>query len=235
MLSEVAPDLETDVIKDILPQQAELDVMLDRLPPYPADASLAVVDPLVLPGDWSEAAESEQPENHFAGYSAYTRATTSMLVHFLNDRLSAKANVWALRHLLALSLFAQELLHISSAQSPAFSSQVDRADLEHIVAQIRRLTTYLLSHTGNEGWLSQVADNLVKGKIQPNADGVEHLLHALIRSPKNEDNVRESRILHIILQHLLASASKSDADQFVQLARTIERKGISRLILLLHT
>lgn len=222
MLADPSLDLTINAMEDIFPDRQQLDEILDALPTSPAESCLAVNDPLVLPGDFNDDTDSPTPAYDFAGYTSYSRIVNALLSYFLDDRQAAKENIWALRHFLALAVWAQDRLNLQAAQSPVFGQTVSRAELEEVVSKTRRISSYLLAPASQEGWLQRTIRGLQQG--QPiSTDGIESLLHGLIR-PKI-DCMRESRILHAILQHVLSDATKEDADDIVQLARGLERKG----------
>ena len=71
-------------MEDVFPQKAELSAMLQTLPNYPTDPSMAVIDPLCL---FEEDQESEpQSVVDSAGYSSYARIVTAMLLYFTVPR-----------------------------------------------------------------------------------------------------------------------------------------------------
>ena len=208
----------------IFPDKQEFDKMLDSLPSYPSHVSLAAVDPLVLPGDWDEEQEEVQPELDIFGYSAYARVVSSLLLCYVDNRDSARQNIWALRHFLALALYAKDALDVPSVTSPAFGKNVSKSDLEDIISRADQIAAYLLTHSVDDGWFARSLPRLISGKVDANADGVERLLEGLV-NPRSGDSSRESRILHSILKHMLPGVSKSEADQFIMLGRTVEKKG----------
>lgn len=227
MLSKASDLLETNLTLDVSPAQPELDSMLKRLPEQPAHVSLAVVDSLVLPSDWKEPELAEVPEFDSIGFSSYARGVLFLLLHHLDDRSVANENIWALRHFQSLSLYAKDLMHASSVEGAVFASHLNQDAVEDIVNKVEQVSTYVVSHKLDDGWFSRVLPNLSAGKLGPNADGIERLLHGFICT--GEDNIRESRVLHSILRHVLSGATKADADQLLMLARRIEKKGILRL------
>ncbi|KAJ3553232.1 hypothetical protein NM688_g3725 [Phlebia brevispora] len=222
MLTDPSLELPINVMEDILPRQEQLDGMLEELPTSPTEVCLAVIDPLVLPGDFSEVEHPAPSAYDYAGFATYSRVVDALMSYFLDDRQAARENVWALRHFIALAIWAKDLLNVQASQSPVFSQRVSKAELENIALKAQQLASYLLAPASEEGWSQRVVRSLLQAKPQVPADGVEALLHTLVR-PKS-DSMRESRILHIVLQHVLAGASKSDADDFIQLARSLEKK-----------
>ncbi|KZT68385.1 hypothetical protein DAEQUDRAFT_727954 [Daedalea quercina L-15889] len=214
-----------DFLEDILPTRPFLDDILDHLPAIPSDASLAVIDLLVPPvslcGDTSPSA----PHTDTFGMSQYARVVEALLLSLLDDRRAAKTNVWALRHLLALSLYADEVIQIPNSNSPVFGTGVSRTALSDLVMKVRRVATYVLSSSQDEGWHAAVVGAIAADKEDSWLDTVGGLIYDLINHGKQFDTVRESRILHVVLEHAFSSISKAEADQWVQLARKLERRA----------
>lgn len=198
--------------------------MLDVLPGQPSSISLAVYDTLVFSGDWDQPEASEALFDK-RGYSSYARAVDALLLHLLRRRDLAKNNLWALRHLYALELYAKDLLDVPETQSVIFSSKVARDSLKDLTSRINQLAAYLLAEDHEDGWLAQVASSLSQKKTSAVSYGIERLLQALCGPVHGAQAFRESRILHAVLRHLLAGASKQDAEQFLMLARSIEKTG----------
>jgi E3 ubiquitin-protein ligase listerin len=224
ILSGNSLNLGIDLADRVFLDQSELGRLLDSLPAHPSHDSLAVIDPLVLPGDWDKEEMEAFEEFDAFGYSSYARATTSPLLYFLDDRDAARRNIWALRHFLAVALYAKDVLHVPSADSPVFAKRVSKADLEDIVSKTDQLAAYLLTHSIDDGWFAGTLPRLTSGKVDAHADGVEQLLESLI-NPRSGDSIRESRILHSVLRHILPNVTKAEADQFILLGRSIEKKG----------
>lgn len=223
MLSKASDLLGENLTLDVSPAQPELDSMLKRLPDQPAHVSLAVVDPLVLPSDWEEPELAEVPEFDSIGFSSYARGVLFLLLHHLDDRSIANENIWALRHFQSLAVYAKDLVHASSVESAVFASHLSKDTLEDIVNKVEQVSTYVVSHKLDDEWFSRVLPNLSAGKLGPNADGIERLLHGYVCA--GEDSIRESRVLRSILRHVFSGATKGDADQLLMLARKIEKKG----------
>ena len=225
MLSKIDAELGVALTDDVFLGQQELDKLLNSLPTYPPQVSVAVVEPLILLGDQDdEEGEDLQAEFDAFGYSSYARIVAFFLHHYLNSRDAAKANSWALRHFQALALYAKDILYTPGAQSAVFGKNASKVDLEDIISKVDRLSAYLLVHLVDDGWFSRTIPHLSAGKAASSSDGMARLLDGLFY-PRDGDNVRESRILHAILKHVLADVSKAEADQLLLLARSIEKKG----------
>ncbi|KAH9835414.1 uncharacterized protein C8Q71DRAFT_765758 [Rhodofomes roseus] len=221
------PDASFDVepLVDIVPSEVSLDDMLDNLSAVPGDASLAVVDPLVPPASLCDETALSSPDTDTSGLSRYARVVEGLALHLLDDRQAAKANAWALRHLLALSLYVDELIQIPASKSPVFSAAVSRSILHDYITKARQVATYVLSSSQDEGWHTTVVGAIIADKQDISLGPVGKLVWDLVNRGKRFDTVRESRILHTILEHIFGSISKTEAEQWVQLARKLERQA----------
>ena len=197
--------------------------MLDDLSPDPIHPCLAILEPIVH----TESSFESQPETSSLfddrGYSAYARVVEGLTHAFAQDRRTAKDNMWALRHLLALSLYASDLVHIPWAPNPAFDQQVPRAQLNDLLSKIQQVSTYLLTSSADDGWRSKVITSILNNRPFGGSDGLVGFLTDSITMAKDIDNVREARILCRILQRVLDEADKDEADQWVMLARKMEK------------
>ena len=211
--------------QDILPSSASLEQMLDGLPSVPGDSSLAVLDPLIPPVSLYNEVDIPTPETDSRGMSVYARAVDALLLVLLNDRHWAKTNGWALRHLLALALYADDLIRVPSSQSPIFAGTVSKAMLNDLVTRSKQVAAYVLSTSAqDEGWHAAVVSAITSGD-DSHLDAVGALVYGLVSYGKRFDTVRESRILHVVLEHVFGNASREDAQQWAQLGRALERQG----------
>lgn len=227
-LAAFAPKL--DVLKDIIPSQEDVDAMLDSLSADPIDASLAVLDPLVPPSSAFSNKRFSPPPCDSRGYSTYARVLIALLQIFIDDRQLAKANIWALRHLLALSLYAEDFVGVTTAKSPVFLREALSSGLDELVSRVQQVTTYILTSSARDGWRHGVLGVLNEGKTSDNLDSLSKFLVDVIRHAQSNDSGRESRILHRVLQHAFDDADKTEADLWILFARKIEKTG--RLLLL---
>lgn len=213
---------------DILPSRTPLDEMLDRLPSVAGDSSLAVLDPLVPPVSLYNEVDIPTPVTDSYGMSAYARAVEALLLVLLDDRHLAKTNGWALRHFLALAFYADDLVRVTNSKNPVFFGTVSNAALNDLVTKSRQVATYVLSTSSqDEGWHKAVVSAINAGSQGHGLDAVGTLVYDLVIYGKRFDTVRESRILHTVLAHAFGNASKADAQEWVQLGRTLERQGSS--------
>lgn len=211
---------------DIFPSRDELDAMLDGLPSSPFDTSLAVVDPLVPPASFYESQHLSDQVYDSSGYSMYARIVDALLLHLVQDRHSAKEHIWALRHIIALSLYANDSLQSPTSPSPVFANQASGTTLQEITIRAQQITAYLLSSTQEEGWHGNLVAAMLANKADDSLDGIGRLVSSLINHGKRQDTVRESRILHLILQHAINNSSKEEAEGWMTIARKLEKPGI---------
>ncbi|RDX54789.1 hypothetical protein OH76DRAFT_1398200 [Lentinus brumalis] len=224
-LSASSFSAEVNVLSEIFPSRADLDGMLEALPSAPLHASLAVIDPLVPPPSQYRTSKTVPLEHDVQGFSKYARIVHGLLLHLADDRQAARENIWALHHFLSLSIYAEDLKHLPSAESPVFSRTISRLTLQSLIDKVQQLSTYLLSPTAEEQWHSSVTNALVSQGPASGLDGVGQLVVDLIARAKRHDTVRESRVLHMILRHALSTASKDDAEQWMLVARKIEKQA----------
>jgi E3 ubiquitin-protein ligase listerin len=216
-------------VLEIVPPRDVLGKMLDALPAGPIDTSLATLDPLV-PQD-QELSKLPPGDGFFDshGYSSYARITEIMLLAFTEDRPAAKKHSWALRHIISLSIYAEELLQLSPAPSAVFDAKlVPIENLQIIELRAHQVLAYALSarlDVNDIRWHERVvAASLPDAKS--NVDGeIGQLIVDLVRKAWETDTFRESKVLHIILQHILSGATKQEADQWMFLARRLEQTG----------
>ncbi|KAF7348632.1 Delta-9 fatty acid desaturase protein [Mycena venus] len=193
-----------DVVSDVFPAKAELDAMLDVLPADPLAPSLAVLHPYLPPAS-ALRPHTRASAHDKRGYAAYARIAAGLLQALAADRRAAKENIWALRHVTALAITAEDVLAAPSAPCAVFDRSVDRSALEAIRARALQLT----------------ADDkpLVGGGALP------ELVVELVRCARRTDGSRECRVLDRVLRHVLQDADKPEADLWMAFARKIEKSA----------
>lgn len=212
---------EVDLIHDVFPTRANLDDMLAELPSDPIDSSLGVLDPLLAYS--SLVSQSHPPPCDARGFSTYGRAVFAVLLAFTGNRQLARHNLWALRHLLALAIYADDVTQVSLGVSPLFG-MVSPSELEEIVNGVQQMTTYLLGSATDEGFHERVIAALSDGKKDV-ADGLEAFLVEVVEKSKIEEGARGCRVLFRVLHHFLANASKEEADYWLAFARKLDKTG----------
>jgi hypothetical protein len=225
MIEERCPGFGVDLVGDVFLSPVALDASLALLSPDPISPSLAVLDPLIPPASMFSEDPVPIPQCDDLGYSSYARVASGLLHVFLHDRQLAKDNLWALRHIVALELYASDFLNVHGARSPVFDERAYGSDLEGLISKAQQVTTYLLTSSTDEGWRSRVVSAIMEDKEISSSDGVAGFLADLIRQAARMDNIRESRILRHVLRHVLDKVESDEAERWMLLARRLERKG----------
>lgn len=211
-------------LDDLLPTSTYLDDLLCSLRLDPASASLAIIQPLIPPSSSFDAAEGPDCEGDQQGLGVYARAVMALLYSYTENRDLARTNLWALRHFLALAIYAEELLEVPSLPNPAFSRTVAKDVLQDVLIKVQQLTAYLLTTAvADDGWHVDVVKSLLKGKRNTPLGDLAAFTVDLIQWAQDEDDSLHARILHTILQHALRDASREEADEWLLLARRLER------------
>ena len=224
VLTEDNPGVTSVTLGDILPSQARLDDELKALRSDPAHPSLAINHPLVPPSSMFDPAKGSGCSTDIYGFTSYARAVSALLSVFVEDRHAAKTSIWALRHLLVLSFYADELMQMSSSPSPVFSDRISKNVLVDLITQVRQLTAYMLVVPSEGKWhanvVSAVSDDRskVEGEL---AKFVVELVSAAMRT----GSYRDSAVLLAALQYIVGDADKGEADLWMGLARKIEKSG----------
>jgi hypothetical protein len=207
-----------------------LDQLLGDIPSDPIDSSLAVLDPLLPPPSSYQNEVVTKQIYDGRGYSKYARVVCALLQFLIEDRQLARRNFWALRHFLALSIYADDLLQIPTAPSVAFHQRISGNKLRDIIAMVHQMSTYLLTSTMDNGLHLKIIMSVSEDRADSSLGGLGGFLFDLVTNSKRLDLVRESRILRRVLQPLLANASIDEADQWMVLARKLEKTGVQDVI-----
>lgn len=222
--SLVPNSVETSLLA-VLPTQDELSNLLSSTPTGPIDDSLAVLDFFAFCSDAPEGQLSEY--DHF-GFSPYCRGVKAWIHVMLADRQIARANIWALQHILTLGHFATEILRIPHIRHPVFSTErVTVTELKEVVEASRRIAAYILASAGeSSSWHSEVIQALSGKKNLEKLDSVGQFVFSLFGQLQQTETYRESAVLYTVLQHVLPNADKMDVDGWVDIARQIEPRGL---------
>ncbi|KAH9041508.1 hypothetical protein EDB83DRAFT_2409286 [Lactarius deliciosus] len=215
-------------LDELLPTKRSFDDMLCNLRLDPATASLAILDPLIPPQSSFETAEGPDCESDQQGLGAYARGVTALLYTYADDRGLARANLWALRHFLALATYAEELLAVPSLPNPAFSRTAPENVLRDITAKAQQLTAYLLmTAAADDNWRVNAITSLLNGRRTNSLDGLASFTVELIEHAQDEDDGLHARIVHAVLRHVLRDATRDEADQWMLLARKLENDSLA--------
>lgn len=210
-------------LDELLPTKTSLDDLLCNLRLDPATPSLAILDPLIPPQSCFDTAEGPDCESDQQGLGAYARGVMALLHAYAENRGLARANLWALRHFLALAIYAEELLVVPSLPNPAFSRIASKNVLQDITARAQQLTAYLLMTAATDDNWGVNAVTLLNGRHTNSLDGLASFTVELIEHAKDEDDSLHARIVHAVLRHGLRDATRDEADQWMLLARMLEK------------
>ena len=240
-LSRRVPGVAIDILSDILPSRPELDALLDDLPNSAISPSLALID-LTIPTSTSEEdipdSIIDADDAHILPLHPYGRAVSALLTHLSSARTEARTHLWALRHVIALGVYATEYVQVGDERHAVFGGDVrpgrdpialERRDIaKELLSRIHALTTYLLGRI-EEGVHAQVVGTLLKGdRNGPSIDegGIAAFVVEVARKSIEEDTVRDALIFRTVLQHLFVDATKEDADLWLTLVRRLEKSGM---------
>lgn len=239
VVSDDTPGIPSSLLGDILPTTYRLDSKLSSLRSTPAHPILSITQSLIPP---TSAFPSSTPRSSAAsfdskGFSSYARLVSALLHTFTSDLYKAKSNTWALKHFIALAAYAEESLQLPTIEGEVFRTGLDKEVLEGLRERAKMMQAYLLvppSDMAGGSWHARVVKAAMpiaegKGRVIKSQDGIEELLLSLLEEGREEDTYRISRVLFEVLNHVLVDASKDEAEQWMTLARRLERTGMSHL------
>lgn len=240
MASDDIPGIPSSLHSDILPTVHQLDIKLSSLRSTPAHPILAITQSLVPPPSTFSSPTLESGSTSFdsIGFSSYARLVSALLQTFTSDLYKARSNIWALKHFIALATYAEESIQLPVIESEVFRTGLDKEVLEGLRERAKMMQAYLLvppSDTAGGSWHVKVVKAALpvaegKGWVTTSQDGIEDLLLSLVEDGKKEDTYRTSRVLLEVLKHVLVDAGKADTEQWMMLARRLERGGRSHLL-----
>ncbi|KAG1741443.1 uncharacterized protein EDB91DRAFT_1130453 [Suillus paluster] len=222
VISHKPRGMDITPLADVFPTQGEFKTMIDSLPSDPPDPSLAFIESIIPATSEFENSTISGLEFDSRGYSPYIRATSALLAYLGENRSIAKENMWALRHLLILGQYANDLLSVPATPSGLFGPDVSRSELRRLLGKIHQLSTYLLS-TGDDSLHSQVVSACTVTRATTSSGALVSFVVDVVNHARREDTVRDALVLRSVLKHLFASASKADSDQWLNLARSLEK------------
>ncbi|KAK2461029.1 hypothetical protein APHAL10511_006970 [Amanita phalloides] len=220
--SQHATQLHLDFVADLLPSSEMYDDMLNALSQDVIHPSLAVIDPLIA---FDEEDDAVSPEYDARGYSQYARAVSALILVLSENRQEAKQNVWALKHILSFIVYAKDLKDYPAGRSPLLSSEASNDLLDELLAKGAQITTYLLTSANETGWRENILNAVMKNTKLDGSNELSKLLVELITDAKNMDRSRATRILRMVLQHVLNDVDKVEADNWFALAKQLERNA----------
>ncbi|KAG1779464.1 hypothetical protein EV702DRAFT_1178536 [Suillus placidus] len=209
-------------LADVFPTPGKFETMINLLPSDPPDPSLAFIESIIPAIPEFENPTISGLEFDSRGYSPYIRVTSALLAYLGDNRSIAKENMWALRHILILGQYVNDALRVPATPSGLFGPDVSRSELRRLLGKVHQLSTYLLS-TGDDGLHSQVVSACTSTRATPSSDALVSFVVDVVNHAKRQDTVRDALVLRSVLKHLFASASKIDSDQWLNLARRLEK------------
>jgi len=214
-------------IMDLVPSRENLDSMLSVLPTAPADASTSLRSPLLPLSGLEDPPLVVEESYDLDGYSSYARIISLLLDAFLGDRIVAKSHPWALRHFTALCIYAEEVVDLPNSSSEVFDAKVVSSPaLQQLIYKVQQVTTYVLSDVGDgQNWHQKTTAACVDAKVQHDIGEIGEFVASLVRAAASNDNPRDARILHTILQHILSHTSKEEGDLWMGVCRKTETRG----------
>jgi hypothetical protein len=215
-----------------------LSSLLAKMSPLPIDASMAVLDPLLASSSGKYQPPSS-PTNDVHGFSSYARGVYALLEFFSANRTLAKKSLWAVRHFIALSIYAHDFQSVPAHASPAFDERAFGShglapSLSEVISRVDQMTTYLLisstEGTGEEDWRKYAVDSLLNEKETPQsqAHALSRFVVQVVNEAKRSDLPRETRVLRLVLEHVLDDdMDTATGDLWIQLSRKLERSGMA--------
>jgi hypothetical protein len=219
------PKLGVSLLDDLFPSSRTFDGMFRQLSHDPIDSTLAAVDPLIPLGTDPL---TQGPENTDSrGFSAYARIIIALLRLFLEDRNLAKQNLWALKHFIAISIFASDYQKVPAGISPVFDTTA-LTSLGEIIVKAQQITAYLFlgSFVGiQDGWRLDLVRRMIEGKYGHGKMTLEEFVEDTIRVATKSDSILDIRVLRVVLENILDELEVQEAEEWIGLARRLERNG----------
>lgn len=227
-----------DFMRDAAPSRVELDAQLDQLEANPPHASLAVIDPLVPPESSFEAADADA-RAPAATARSYAAIVSAILKHHLDNPrlLSHHTHLWTIRHFVALSIYASDLLGIpyAASKSGVFGGGAAASGvLAEVVRDVEAAMKVIFENDEPRGWRRLVLEAVQANKVDT-LDGLPRFVAEMITLSTEKETIRESRVLYRVLQRVLDDGiSSEEVDLWVGVARKLEKLGKFNNIVCVH-
>ncbi|KAI0316069.1 hypothetical protein OF83DRAFT_1284410 [Amylostereum chailletii] len=218
---------------DILPSRSRLDDLLQGIRSDPVHPCLAIPQPLVPPALAFDAEDTVVPVDR-DGFSSYARGVTSLLYFFVDNRQAARMQLWMLRHLLVLGIYAEEKIQVPALSNPAFGADIPKDILLDILGRIQQMSTYLLVVPGEPRWHVNVTTLAAGEKSTGSLDTVGEFVVDLVKVAQVDDSYRDSRVLFEVLQHIISDATQEEGDAWMVLARKLEKNSPQTSLAIVH-
>ncbi|KAJ3574319.1 hypothetical protein NP233_g1845 [Leucocoprinus birnbaumii] len=217
--------LRISMLEDFFPSSETLGGMLGRLSHNVIDSSLAAIEPLI---PTNAEPSSDGPECiDSRGFSSYARIVEALLRVFLEDRKLARQNLWALRHFIALSIFASDYQKVPTGSSPVFDAKA-LAGLGDLIIRVQQVTAYLFLGSlagAQEGWRRGVIKSVGENRLDAGRTQLENFLGAVIKVAIESDSLLDTRLLKAVLEDVLEDLEQEEADEWMGLARKLEKNA----------
>ncbi|PPQ64462.1 hypothetical protein CVT24_008472 [Panaeolus cyanescens] len=247
--SQVSTGIQINAITELLPSPQNFDSLLNDISTDSVDPSLAVSEPWLASLGLRTAKNASPPTTDHFGFSSYARLSNALLQILSESPHLAPQNLWAVRHLLALQLFASDLLAVPSSASanPAFAASAISVNLEGLVSKVKQVVpSIILAAIEGESqtWRRTVVDKLMEvesGKkeeaVKQGLTGAQAFLFGLIRQARVSETLQDSRILRIVLNQVLGKSFNdiSEAESWMLFARKIEKSAQRTSIVVVAT
>jgi hypothetical protein len=102
------------------------------------------------------------------------------------------------------------------------------AGLGEIIGKVQQITAYLLLGSlvnVPDGWRRSIVKRVGESNYSSNEMGLERFMLDIMRFAVESDGVLDTRILEIVLEDVLDDIETEEAEQWVGLARKLERRG----------
>ncbi|KAJ3986996.1 hypothetical protein F5890DRAFT_1406039 [Lentinula detonsa] len=205
-------------VESLLPSQTSFDASLDQLNGAPISRSLGVVDELAGVASVFGSATATSNPDHTHGYARYALA----LLQIVSDDLrlargllaTSSSSWWVLRHLLVLSVYAEEVVMVPSAheRNPLFHLGMNQPGrvrrCREIIAKVHQIVAYVFasvdSTEGVREWRKDLCHILPASTdtFMPTLPSVGSLLLSSIRFAAKTDSYRDCCVLGEVLSRV---------------------------------
>jgi hypothetical protein len=209
---------------ELLPSRQRMDGLLDELPSDALHSSLAV-DDLLVPATSSDSESDAKYDYDFTGLSSYARVASVLAQIMTSDRQLAKQQAWGLRHVLALSVYAGDWLQVHGPNSPTFAVSTDSVFVKELLTRCQHVVAYLLAGAYESAWHSAVVATVSGKTAAYNGNGIGQFVVDELNHAQGNDSVRDIRSLRSVLEYVLRGAEQTELEQWLTLARTLEKTG----------
>ena len=186
---------------------------MEELPAFP-DPTLAAFDVLV-----PEEHEEGPPFKYNKGLPAFLRVVCAMVQLLGMDRQLSAEKIWALEYVLLAEHFILQAQSVPHSSLAVFPANTEPSSLQRFLTQISKVTTYQLALIGNEENLHSSVTKAIQSNNWPTTNIYQQFLYDLYQKTYKENSVQLSLVLRSVLQYVLKTASGTDGDLWLSVAR----------------